>query len=155
MEKINYTSSQNATNNSHPFWRWFWLSFLVLSLTYALHSFYSPPNEIEWINTIASTNDLTKSAKNNALLFFTGKWCSPCQIMKRKVFADNEVEKLVNSRVTPFMIDIDDPINQAIVKHYKIGVTPTTMIVNRQGEVLEYVVGKIEKEKFIEILLGY
>ena len=31
-----YNSYQKITKNkSHPFWRWFWLSFLVISLTYA------------------------------------------------------------------------------------------------------------------------
>lgn len=72
--------------------------------------------------------------------------------MKREVFSDQEVEKIVHSKVTPIMIDIDDPNTKGIVKKYKVGVTPTTIIVDSNGEVLDYAVGKIDKKKFLEMI---
>ena len=72
--------------------------------------------------------------------------------MKREVFADKEVEKIVNSQVTPVMIDIDNPSTMELVEYYKIGSTPTTIIVDSQGKVLDFAVGKIEKNKFLEML---
>ena len=84
--------------------------------------------------------------------FSTGKWCSPCRIMKREVFADKEVEKIVNSKVTPIIIDIDNPNTKKIVNKYKIGATPTTIIIDSNGEVLDYAVGKIDKKKFLEMI---
>lgn len=141
-----------AKKKSHPFWRWFWFTFLVVSLAYAWYSFYTPSNDIKWTNDITSIQELTNNSDKNTLLFFTGKWCSPCRVMKREVFADPEVEKIVNSRVTPVMIDIDDPSTQEQVKYYKVSSTPTTIIVDSQGEVLEYAVGAISKNKFLKML---
>ena len=72
--------------------------------------------------------------------------------MKREVFADKEVEKIVNSKVTPIIIDIDNPNTKEIVNKYKIGATPTTIIIDSNGEVLDYAVGKIDKKKFLEMI---
>jgi thioredoxin-related protein len=152
MNKIDNSTKKNAKNKSHPFWRWFWLTFLVVSLAYAWYSFYAPSNDIKWINDITSTQELTKNASKNTLLFFTGKWCSPCQIMKREVFADKAVESVINSQFIPVMIDIDNPNTKQIVKYYKVGTTPTTIILNSKGKVLDYKVGKIGKKKFLEML---
>jgi len=150
MKKVNNTYLKFATTKSHPFWRWFWLTFLAGSLAYAWYSFYVPSNDIAWANNITSTQTLTNNSNKNALLFFTAKWCVPCRIMKREVFADNEVMKVVNSEVIPVMIDIDNQNTKALVKRYKIDATPTIVIVDSQGNVLDYAVGKIgnyEKQK--------
>jgi thioredoxin 1 len=152
MNKVDNLSRKIAKKKSHPFWKFFWLSFLFLSLAYAWYSFYAPSNEIKWENNISSIEEITNISNKNTLLFFTGKWCSPCRIMKREVFADQEVEKMVNSKVIPIMIDIDNPNTKGIVIKYKVGATPTTIIVDSNGEVLDYAVGKIDKKKFLEML---
>jgi len=152
MKKVADSSQKLSKKKSHPFWKFFWLTFLVVSLAYAWYSFYTPSNDIKWVNNITSIQELTKNSNKNTLLFFTGKWCSPCRIMERQVFADNEVAKIVNSQVTPVMIDIDNPSTKELVKYYKIGATPTTIIVDTQGQVLDFVVGKIGKKKFLEML---
>lgn len=149
---MNNSSKKNAKNKSHPFWRWFWLTFLVVSLAYAWYSFYVPSNDIKWVNSISSIGDLTNNSGKNTLLFFTGKWCVPCRIIKREVFADKEVERVINSQITPIMIDIDNPNAKELVKYYKVGATPTTIILDSQGKVLDYAVGKIGKKKFLEML---
>lgn len=141
-----------AKKKPHPFWKFFWLTFLVLSLVYAWYSFYAPSNEIKWKENITSIEATKNSSDKNVLLFFTGKWCSPCQIMKREIFADKKVEALVNDNVIPIAIDIDDPKTKEIVQHFRVGATPTTIIVDSRGEVLDYAVGKIDKKKFLEML---
>lgn len=152
MKKVNKPIKKKSKNKPHPFWRWFWLTFLVLSLTYAWHSFYTPSNDIKWISDITSTQELTRNTSKNTLIFFTGKWCSPCRIMKREVFADNEVEKIINSELIAIMIDIDSPNTKEIVKHYKVGATPTTIILDSNGKVLNSVIGKVGKKEFIEMI---
>ncbi|GLB53951.1 hypothetical protein NBRC110019_29920 [Neptunitalea chrysea] len=151
MKTINKTL-KSTKRKSHPFWKWFWLTFLVVSLAYAWYSFYVPSNHIKWDNNITSTQKLINDFDKNTILFFTAEWCVPCKIMKREVFADKEVERAVNSQFTPVMIDIDNPNTKEIVNHYKIGATPTTIIVDSKGKVLDYAVGKIEKKKFLEML---
>ncbi len=152
MKTTDNSSPKFSKTKSHPFWRWFWLTFLVVSLAYAWYSFYVPSNDIKWAKNITSVQKLTNDSDNNTLLFFTGKWCSPCRIMKREVFADKEVTKVINLQVTPVMIDIDDPNTKELVKHYTVNATPTTIIIDSEGKVIDKVVGKIEKKKFLEML---
>lgn len=155
MNEVDNSSRKFTKNRSHPFWRWFWLTFLVVSLAYAWYSFYTPSNDIEWVSDITSTQELSKNTSKNTLLFITGKWCAPCRIMKREVFADKQVERVINAQVTPVMIDIDNPNTKQLVEYYKVGTTPTTIILDSQGKVLDYVVGKIGKEKFLEMLNNF
>ena len=99
MANRNNSSQTSTKSKSKRLSQIFWLSFLVLSLAYAGYSFYAPSNNIQWVNNVTTIQDLSKTDKKKTLLFFTGKWCSPCQIMKREVFADKVVEKLVNAQV--------------------------------------------------------
>jgi protein disulfide-isomerase len=145
-------SPRAKKTKSHPFWRWFWLAFLVLSLAYAWYSFYAPSNDVVWAENIVSARELANDSDKNMLLFFTGEWCSPCRIMKREVFADKEVMKAINSQVVPLMIDVDDPNAQELIELYKVGSTPVTIFTDSKGNVLDYAVGKIGKTKFLEML---
>jgi len=151
MIKIDKKLNPRKTK-SHPFWKWFWLTFLIVSLAYAWYSFYVPSNHIKWDNNITSVLKVTNNFDKNTVLFFTGEWCVPCRIMKGEVFADEEVHRVINSKFTPVMIDIDNPKTKELVNHYRIGATPTTIIVDSKGEVLDFAVGKIEKNKFLEML---
>lgn len=147
------TNSPKATKTkSHPFWRLFWLTFLVVSLAYAWYSFYVPSNDVAWADNMVSAKELVNDSDKNMMLFFTGDWCVPCRIMKREVFADKEVTKAINSQVVPVIINVDDPNVEELIKHYKVGTTPITIFTNPQGEVLDYAVGKIGKTEFLEML---
>ncbi|WP_346861208.1 thioredoxin family protein [uncultured Draconibacterium sp.] len=159
MKKTDHPATNSPGNSpkgkktkSHPFWRWFWLSFLVLSLAYVWYSFYAPSNDVAWADNMVTARELATNSDKNMLLFFTGEWCSPCRIMKREVFADEEVMKAINSQVVAVMIDVDDPKAQEIVNLYKVGGTPITIFTDPKGNVLDYAVGKIGKTKFLEML---
>ncbi|WMI68144.1 thioredoxin fold domain-containing protein [Mangrovimonas sp. YM274] len=159
MSKTNAQLVNSLTNSpkttktkSHPFWRLFWLTFLVVSLAYAWYSFYVPSNDVAWADNMVSAKELVNDSDKNMMLFFTGDWCVPCRIMKREVFADKEVSKAINSQVVPVIINVDDPNVEELIKHYKVGTTPITIFTNPQGEVLDYAVGKIGKTEFLEML---
>ncbi len=152
MSKADNSTLKPVKKKSHPFWRWFWLTFLVVSLAYAWYSFYAPPNSINWESDITTHEELSNNDGKNTLLFFTGKWCSPCQIMKRQVFADEEVEDIVNSKFKAVMIDIDNPKTNELVAYFEVGVTPTTIILDSQGDILDYATRKMSKAEFLEML---
>ena len=134
------------------FWSGFWLAFLVGSLGYAWYCFYAPSNEVDWAeNSTAAQAQATESGKP-VLLFFTGTWCVPCRIMKRKVFADAEVTTLVNDHFIPVLIDVDDESEAATVSRYHVGATPTTIFTDAAGNVLDWRSGRISKPEFLELL---
>lgn len=148
------TEINNKKKIKNPFWSVFWLTFLAVSLWYAWYSFYAPSNHVKWINNIVSAKELAKESDKNILVFFTGKWCSPCKIMKRQVFADGKVMKAINAKVVSVEIDVDDPKNAELIKQYNINATPITIFMDHKGKVINYGVGKIGKTKFLQMLSG-
>ena len=148
----NNSNLKQPKKKSHPFWQFFWLTFLVVSLWYAWYSFYAPSSDIVWEKNIESAQKLATNTNKNMMIFFTADWCSPCRIMKRQVFTDNEVMKAINSKVIPVEINIDDPNAEALVKQYNIGATPTTVFIDPKGNIIDYAVGKVGKSKFLEML---
>ena len=145
-------SPKTTRKQSHAFWRLFWLSFLVLSLAYAWYSFYVPSNKVSWSYDMEQAQKLAEESDKKMMLFFTGEWCVPCRIMKREVFSDKEVLKLINDELVPVLIDIDEAKWKKYVKLYNIGTTPITIFTDGEGNVIDYAVGKINKEKFVKMV---
>jgi protein disulfide-isomerase len=137
-----------------PPWWWqaFWLSFLVVSLVYAWYSFYVPANHIAWADDYAAAQQQAAETGKPMILFFTAKWCVPCRIMKRTVWADDEVEATVNAGFIPVMMYVDDPASATAIERYPIGGTPTTIITDAEGNVLEQATGGIGKSDFLQLL---
>lgn len=145
-------TSKASKGKSHPFWQWFWLTFLVASLGYALYSFYVPSNDVVWAEDIASARQLATESGKNMLLFFTADWCVPCRIMKREIFADQEAMTAINAQVVPVMINADSPGGAEVFSQYNVGGTPVTIFTDSQGNVLDYAVGGIGKTEFLAML---
>lgn len=153
MKTIKTSSAvQKSKKKKHPFWSFFWLTFLVVSLWYAWYSFYVPTNNEVWTNEIATAKEMATQSEKNVMLFFTGKWCSPCRIMKREVFTDADVKKAIYQKVIPVEINIDEPYSKSLVTKYNIGATPTTLFVDSKGKVIDYAIGKLDKSKLLEML---
>ncbi len=134
------------------FWRFFWLTFLVVSLAYAWHSFYVPPNDIAWAEDYATAQRQAARSGKPMVLYFTAKWCVPCRVMKRQVWADVQVMELVNAKFIPVAIDVGDPENAEIMSSYKIAGSPVTVVCESQGKVVDWRTGGISKPEFLELL---
>ncbi len=138
--------------NIFHFWRCFWLTFLVVSLVYAWYCFYVPSNHITWADNYASAQQQAAESGKPILLYFTGKWCVPCRIMKRQVWADEQVMAEVNTQFIPVAIDVDNPDDAPVLARYKVGGPPVTIVTDRQGNVLQWRDGGIGKSEFLELL---
>jgi protein disulfide-isomerase len=134
------------------FAQYFWLSFLVVSLAYAGYCFYAPSNDIAWAASYEAAQEQAVEAERPVLLFFTGAWCSPCQIMKRQVWADEQVMAQVNATLVPVTMDVDDPGAAEALSRYGVGATPTTIITDSTGAVLQQRQGGMSKEEFLGML---
>lgn len=134
------------------FWRCFWLTFLVVSLAYAWYCFYVPNNDIAWADNFASARKQAADSGKPMILYFTGTWCVPCRVMKRQVWADEEVQAVVNAQFIPVAVDVDHPDNAEVLAHYQVGGAPVTIITDPQGNALRWHVGGIGKPEFLELL---
>jgi protein disulfide-isomerase len=144
--------SATVRKASHPFWRIFWLAFLVASLAYAWYSFYVPANDVAWARDFDAAQTLAAESDRPLLLFFTAEWCVPCRVMKREVFADHEVARAINASVVPVMLYAGEPGTDAVFARYQVGGTPVTIFTDPAGTVLDYEVGRIGKERFLGML---
>ena len=146
-------ASQTGRGKVLGFWRCFWLVTLVVSLGYAWYSFYAPSNNIAWAEDYAAAQQQATRSGKPLILFFTAEWCSPCRIMKRNVWADDQVEEIVNAGFTPVLIDMGDAVAaEAALQRYSVRVTPTTIITDAQGDVLQQAEGGIGKSEFLRLL---
>ncbi len=134
------------------FWQCFWLTFLVVSLAFAWYSFYVPTNSIAWADNYILAQQQAADSGKPMILYFTGEWCSPCRVMKRQVWADEEVSMLVNAQFIPVAIDMDNPDDAALLARYKVSVAPVTIITDPQGNALRWRAGGIGKSEFLELL---
>ncbi|QEG37131.1 thioredoxin family protein [Bythopirellula goksoeyrii] len=159
---MNKSSSQlPSSGNSEPpparkrifhFWRCFWLTFLVVSLAYAWYCFYVPTNNIAWADNYTSAQQHAADSGKPIILYFTGEWCVPCRVMKRQVWADEEVKTSVNAQFIPVAIDVDNPDTAAVLSRYNVGGAPVTIITDPQGNALRWRAGGIGKSEFLELL---
>src|SRR5262245_12642420 len=88
-------------------WRWFWRVAFLVSIPLVWYCFYVPANNVAWAADYATAEQQAAQSGKPLLLFFTGTWCVPCRIMKRNVWADEQVASLVNTKFIPVMIDMD------------------------------------------------
>jgi len=146
------TETANDRTRKFNFWRYFWLTFLVVSLAYAWYCFYVPTNNIAWADNYASAQKQAAASGKPIILYFTGTWCVPCRVMKRQVWADEEVKTLVNAQFIPLEIDLDNPNDAALIARYKVGGTPVTIITDSHGNTLRWRAGGLGKSEFIELL---
>ncbi len=141
-----------VSGESGGFWRWFWLTFLVVSLAYAWYCFYVPSNNVAWAGSYAAAQQRAAQTGKPMILFFTAEWCVPCRIMKRSVWADPRVTAAVNAAFVPVAIDVNDPGVAATLSRYGVGATPNTVITDSQGNVLRQREGGVSKSDFLEWL---
>lgn len=143
---------KSSRNISRLFWRVFWLAFLVISLAYAWYCFYTPSNNVSWYSGYTEAQEQSLKSDKPMILFFTATWCSPCRIMKRTIWADEQIATEVNERFIPLMLYADDTDMTEVFSRYSVTATPTTIITDSQGNVLDWVYGKVEKADFLEFL---
>ena len=148
----NNTNSQTVSKKKRAIWRSFWLTFLVLSLAFAWYSFYVPSNSIAWAGNFTLAQQRAADSDKPIILYFTGEWCVPCRIMKRQVWADEEVTALVNEQFIPVALDVDDPENAALMERYNIVGPPVVIVTDTDGNALRWKAGGMGKTEFLELL---
>ena len=114
--------------------------------------FYVPANNIAWADDFNADQQQASESGKPIILFFTGKWCVPCRIMKRNVWANEQVTASVNASFIPVLIDVDDSDSATALSRYSVGATPMTIITDAQGKVLHQVAGGMGKTDFLELL---
>lgn len=72
--------------------------------------------------------------------------------MKRQVWADEQVMRIVNDAFIPVEIDVANSDATATLSRFGINSTPTTIITDSDGKVLQHQPERMNKTEFLELL---
>jgi thiol:disulfide interchange protein DsbD len=111
-------------------------SFLILcGIVYSLMIWQAQRGYIAWIPF--EQQQLIYAAQKNkpAILDVTAQWCTPCQIMEKRIFRNTHVADLLKETAA-LRLDLtsEHPQQQQILAQYGIRGVPSILFFNRQGK---------------------
>jgi thiol:disulfide interchange protein len=82
------------------------------------------------------------AANKEVFIDFRADWCKPCIEMERTTFSDRQVGSAINQNYIPIQIDVDFFEGMDVQELYNVGVMPTILIINSDGEVQKRLLGQ-------------
>lgn len=140
------THNESPTQASKPGFPIGWIIAVLLVIVawagaYALRGSGEKEVIAGWADGMVAGQALAEQADKPMVVLFTAGWCSPCQVMKKKVLADPEVEALLQSAFVPVQIDLTDQSpsnpNVEVAQRYGVRGVPTVMVMSPGGKSIE------------------
>ncbi len=126
--------------------RWFWgliiaiLVFLqwpaIKEVYYRVSGTQFPESTIPWHHDFDEAAQVASKDNKPILAVFGASWCPPCRAMKRQVWPDKEVSRLVETEYVPLYVDVDDRSLAAVIERYQIHGIPAVLVLDSKGNVL-------------------
>lgn len=103
---------------------------------------------------ISIDSALQKAAVENkyVILYFSAKWCGPCNVMEYEVFTDSSVVKKLNNSFVPLKIDADVLASQKIMSEFNIAGFPSFIVIDNNRLVAKRKLGRMDKDEFMNFL---
>ena len=155
-EPVCHSGGVSGTTTSNPRrgkWLPLRLSLLFIGIVGPIvgswYVFYVPANDVVWAADYDTAQRQAAETGKPMILFFSAEWCTPCRIMKRQVWADEEVESIVDAGFVAVTIDVKNPdAAAAAFERYPVGAWPTTYVTDAQGNVLAHAAGDWASRSF-------
>jgi thiol-disulfide isomerase/thioredoxin len=93
------------------------------------------PIGVQWRTDIRAANRESSETGLPILMKFSAKWCGPCKRMKSETFTDPALAEMINTCFIPVEVDTDQ--NEQLARQLRIESVPTTMVISRQGDIVE------------------
>ena len=74
-------------------------------------------------------------------LYFTLQGCGPCKALEEKVFHNQDAIEYIESKFISFWIESNNSAGNALFKKYEVRGTPTVILVDKTGEVMNKIGG--------------
>ena len=103
--------------------------------------------EATWDEAIA------KSRMNGQIIFLNtyADWCEPCKEMEEYVFTDLEVSNHYNANFVNVNMNMDDYPGVELAEDYAIGVFPSYLFINGNGDVIHRGCGAMDASQFLQL----
>jgi len=126
--------------------------FFICSEKKAESDSKTPTVNIEFIS-MGKTNDEIISKINEAnkpgFLYFTTDWCVWCERIREDTYSKPEIKNYIENNFVPFWIDAEKNTGPDLKKRYGVAAYPTVVIVNKNGEVIDKVIGYDKPEGYL------
>ncbi|WP_370087564.1 thioredoxin fold domain-containing protein [Ekhidna sp.] len=96
---------------------------------------------------------VSKSRMSGKLIFLNAyaEWCEPCEEMEEYTFSDLEVINYYNANFINVSLDMEDYPGVELAEDYSIGVFPSMLFVNGNGEVVHRGCGAMDAAEFLQL----
>ena len=96
---------------------------------------------------------LSRARLNGKLIFLNTyvEWCEPCDEMTEYTFTDLEVANFFNSTFVNVQLDMEDYPGVELAEEYTIGVFPSFLFINGNGEVVHRGCGGMDANQFLAL----
>lgn len=123
--------------------------FLMLTLTMAVSAYEVDDSVIDGLNTTSDVNAvLSEKTDKKVMLVFDSDSCVYCDLFKQNVLSDSEVQSVLNDNYTVVFVDINKYYD--ISDKYKVFGTPTTVVINPDGDEIYRLEGYVESDEFLD-----
>ncbi len=84
-----------------------------------------------------------KASKEGKMIYvsFTASWCLPCQMMKAGAYKDQSVNYLLSKGMIPVLVEEENFQNIDWFNKYNVKTLPTTLVLDKNGNVIEQIEG--------------
>lgn len=94
-----------------------------------------------WADGMPAGQRAAQDADKPMVVLFTAGWCGSCQVMKKKVLADPEVENILRTAFVQVQVDLtvrssSNP-NMAVAQQYGVQFLPTVVFMSPGGQAIE------------------
>lgn len=96
---------------------------------------------------------LSKAKAENKLIFLDAYavWCEPCKVMEAYTFTDQEVGTFYNEQFVNYRMDMEDYPGVEVAELYQVGVYPSLLFINGNGEVIHRGCGSLDATQFLAL----
>ncbi len=100
---------------------------------------------IEWQTTLGYAEDSAISSRKPILFYYFDPDCISCQQMDAVTYSTNDVINFVKENLIPLRVDIS---NKGLYDKYNAIWTPTFLVLDYQGHVVQQTIGFLEPDMF-------
>lgn len=118
---------------------------------------YDAQTSISWYYSYKLGLQKAQEENKNMLILITApSWCGPCQWMEENTLKDAEVIQVLNENfISIKVLDEVDGKENPDLELFDFPGYPTMLIYDRNGDMLDGIVGSVEKDYMLEIISDY
>lgn len=125
--------------------------WIAASLAGAFIEYRPSPSRVVWLSLEAAQE---KAQRENKYIYLDvyAAWCAPCRQMDKLVFTNDSVRMMLNTRLVPARVNIDDTTGGRVRSRFNIQALPTSLILYPDGIEAKRVVGFQDASSFLQWL---